>query len=195
VFICDVAGHGVRSALVTAMIRALSEELKPLATDPGQFLSKLNRDLYAILKHTGSPMLTTAFLPRGDWNSGVLRYANAGHPKPLHVNRGSSQVSPLVNACGKGQPALGLFEDALYETQRQSSRREIWCSFLPMDCTKFHNAPMSYTTQALLIEGVQRRAQLGAGKLFDDLLEEIRAFSGETGFSDDVCLVGVELAG
>jgi hypothetical protein len=26
------------------------------------------------------------------------------------------------------------------------------------------------------------------------LLEEIRAFSGGTGFSDDVCLVGVELA-
>jgi sigma-B regulation protein RsbU (phosphoserine phosphatase) len=61
VFICDVAGHGVRSALVTAMIRALAEELKPLATNPGQFLSKLNSDLHAILKHTGTPMLTTAF--------------------------------------------------------------------------------------------------------------------------------------
>ena len=27
IFICDVAGHGVRAALVTAMIRALAEEL------------------------------------------------------------------------------------------------------------------------------------------------------------------------
>ncbi len=62
VFICDVAGHGVRSALVTAMItRALAEELNPLATNPGQFLSKLNSNLHAILKHTGTPMLTTAF--------------------------------------------------------------------------------------------------------------------------------------
>jgi hypothetical protein len=40
------------------MIRALAEELKPVATDPGQFLSKLNSDLHAILKHTGTPMLT-----------------------------------------------------------------------------------------------------------------------------------------
>src|ERR1019366_5472487 len=61
VFICDVAGHGVRSALVTAMIRALTEELKPLATDPGKFLSKLNSDLHAMLKQTDTPMLTTAF--------------------------------------------------------------------------------------------------------------------------------------
>src|SRR5260221_9616022 len=58
VFLCDVAGHGVRSALVTAMIRALVEELKPLATNPGHFMSKLNSDLYAILRHTGTPLLT-----------------------------------------------------------------------------------------------------------------------------------------
>jgi sigma-B regulation protein RsbU (phosphoserine phosphatase) len=195
VFICDVAGHGVRSALVTAMIRALSEELKPFATDPGQFLSKLNRDLYAILKHTGSPMLTTAFYLVADWNSGVLRYANAGHPKPLHVKRGSSQVAPLVNACGKGQPALGLFEDALYETSTAKLAPGDLVLLFTDGLYEVHNAANELYTQALLIEGVQRRAQLGAGKLFDDLLEEIRAFSGETGFSDDVCLVGVELAG
>src|ERR1035438_5837495 len=51
VFICDVAGHGVRSALVTAMIRALAEELKPLATNPGRSLGWVNSDLHAILKH------------------------------------------------------------------------------------------------------------------------------------------------
>ena len=60
-FICDVTGHGIRAALVTAMIRALAEELKPLARDPGMFLRKLNSDLSNILKSTGSPMLTTAF--------------------------------------------------------------------------------------------------------------------------------------
>ena len=45
VFICDVAGHGVRAALVTAMIRALAEELKPLRATPAMFLRKLNFDL------------------------------------------------------------------------------------------------------------------------------------------------------
>jgi PAS domain S-box-containing protein len=39
-FICDVTGHGVRAALVTAMIRALAEELKPLARDPGNVPSQ-----------------------------------------------------------------------------------------------------------------------------------------------------------
>jgi len=40
VFICDVTGHGVRAALVTAMIRALAEELKPLAREPGNFFAQ-----------------------------------------------------------------------------------------------------------------------------------------------------------
>ena len=92
-FICDVTGHGVRAALVTAMIRALTEELKPLARDPGMFLRKLNSDLSNILKSTGSPMLTTAFYLVADRTNGVMRFANAGHPKPLLVRRSAGSVS------------------------------------------------------------------------------------------------------
>ncbi len=91
-FICDVTGHGIRAALVTAMIRALAEELKPLARDPGMFLRKLNSDLCSILKSTGSPMLTTAFYLVADRTSGVMRFANAGHPKPLFIRRSAGRV-------------------------------------------------------------------------------------------------------
>ena len=95
VFICDVTGHGVRAALVTAMIRALVEELKPLAHDPGMFLRKLNSDLCNILKNTGSPMLTTAFYLVANCQTGVMRFANAGHPKPLLIRRRADQVELL----------------------------------------------------------------------------------------------------
>src|SRR5215831_12287880 len=105
VFLCDVAGHGVRSALVTAMIRALVEELKPAAADPGQFLTKLNNDLCAILKHAGTPLLTTAFYLVADGQSGQMRYANAGHPKPIHLRRADGKAVPLLNASGKSHPA------------------------------------------------------------------------------------------
>ncbi|MEI9864734.1 MAG: PP2C family protein-serine/threonine phosphatase [Limisphaerales bacterium] len=120
-----MAGHGVRAALVTAMIRALAEELKPIAREPGKFLQKLNFDLCAILKNTGSPMLTTAFYFVADWQTGIVRFANAGHPKPLLVRRASKRVEPLANECGRGQPALGLFDDPPYQTTRPLSRPAI----------------------------------------------------------------------
>lgn len=194
VFICDVAGHGVRSALVTAMIRALLEELKPLASDPGQFLTKLNRDLHSIFRHAGTPMLTTAFYFVADWTSGTMRYTNAGHPKPLHLRRRTGVVEPLVNAGGKSQPALGLFEEATYQTSEVKLVPNDLVMLFTDGLYEVQGARQELYSQSLLVAGVQQRLLLPARQLFDELLEEIQQFSMEGRFADDVCLVGMEVA-
>ncbi|HVM47384.1 MAG TPA: SpoIIE family protein phosphatase [Candidatus Acidoferrum sp.] len=195
VFICDVAGHGVRSALVTAMIRALVEELRPAAQDPGQFLNKLNSDLCAILKHTGTPMLTTAFYLVADWRTGRMRYANAGHPKPLHLRRAAGAVQPLANATGKSQPVLGLFDTAAYLTTEATLAPGDMVMLFTDGLYEVQNRGGELYSQAMLVAGVQRQLRLPAPRLFDALLAEIGAFSGGPGFADDVCMVGIEYAG
>src|SRR5438093_5152533 len=157
VFICDVAGHGVRSALVTAMIRALVEELKPVATHPGEFLTKLNSDLHAILKHTGSPLLTTAFYMVSDWKSGVMRYANAGHPRPLHVRRSQNRVEPLANTTGKSQPALGLFDGATYLSSETPLSSNDLVMLFTDGLYEVQGPQEELYSQAQLVSGVQRR--------------------------------------
>ena len=195
VFICDVAGHGVRSALVTAMIRALAEELNPLARNPGQFLSKLNSNLHAILRDTGTPMLTTAFYLVADWTTGTMRYANAGHPKPLHIRRSAGQVEPLTNAGGRSQPVLGLFEGASYQTcEVKLSPRDVIMLFTD-GLSEVQDPNNQLYSEAMLVAGVQRRAALPVPQLFDDLLSEIKRFSAQQAFEDDVCLVGMEFTG
>ena len=192
VFICDVAGHGVRSALVTGVVRALVEELKSCALNPGQFLTKLNSDLFSILQHSGSPLLTTAFYLVADSTSGKICFANAGHPKPLHVQRNACKITPLVNATGKSQPALGLLQDYPYQTTTaQLSARDLLMLFTD-GLYEVHNPANELYTQALLTADVEKLAALPAARLFDSLLEDIQKFSGENGFSDDVCLVGLE---
>jgi len=195
VFLCDVAGHGVRSALVTAMIRALVEELKPLSISPGEFLSKLNRDLCAILKHTGTPLLTTAFYLVADWKTGVMLYANAGHPKPLHVRRHAGQVLQVLNASGKSQPALGLMEDARYQGSEVLLSPDDLLFLYTDGLIEVQSPNSDLYTQQLLQKAVQRLMGAPAPQLFDDLLKEVREFSGGAPFSDDVCLVGMELTG
>jgi len=169
VFICDVTGHGTRAALVTAMIRALAEELKPIAREPGDFLRKLNYDLCCILKNTGAPMLTTAFYAVADCRTGRLRYANAGHPKPLLVRRATGTAVPLVNANGRSQPALGLFEEPPYQT--------------------------SEAAMEPLVMDIRNLLDRSTGDLFDELLTLIRAFAVSGQFDDDVCLVGMDFPG
>lgn len=194
VFICDVAGHGVRSALVTAMIRALVEEMKPLAGDPGAFLTKLNSDLGTILKHAGTPVLTTAFYLVANASTGVMRFANAGHPKPLLLRRTAGTVEPLKVATQFPQPALGLFEKASY----QSSEVNLAPSDLVMLFTdglyEVQSADQRLYSQAMLATAVERNLPQPSAELFDQVLKEVRAFAAEGEFSDDVCIVGIELA-
>ncbi|HXI71090.1 MAG TPA: SpoIIE family protein phosphatase [Verrucomicrobiae bacterium] len=196
VFICDVAGHGVRAALVTAMIRALAEELKPFAREPGKFLQKLNSDLFAILKSTGSPMLTTAFYFVADWQTGLVRFANAGHPKPLLVRKGSKRVEPLANDCGRGQPALGLFDaPPPYQTTETTMMPGDFLMLFTDGLYEVQGANEELYSQQRLMIDVQHLIGQPAGELFDHLLETIRTFATDREFEDDVCLVGMEFKG
>lgn len=192
VFICDVAGHGVRAALVTAMIRALVEELKPLAHDPGMFLRKLNSDLFTILKNTGSPMLTTAFYFVANWETRMLRFANAGHPKPLIVRRSENRVELLKNASGKSQPALGLFDDPPYQTTETTLAPNDLVVLFTDGLYEVQGSNEELYSQERLMIDAGNRLQNPVGQLFDELLEAVRTFSISHEFEDDVCLVGME---
>jgi PAS domain S-box-containing protein len=195
VFICDVTGHGVRAALVTAMIRALSEELKPLARDPGNFLRKLNDDLCSILKNTGSPMLTTGFYAVADCQTGLLRFANAGHPKPLIVRRSVGHVEPLVNINGRSQPALGLFDDPPYQTSETTLTPGDFLMLFTDGLYEVQGQNEELYSQERLMLDVKNFLNHPSGILFDELLEVIRAFAVNGEFDDDVCLVGMDFVG
>ena len=193
-FICDVTGHGVRAALVTAMIRALAEELKPLARDPGMFLRKLNSDLCSILKSTGSPMLTTAFYLVADWTTGIMRFANAGHPKPLFIRRSADRVEPLANVTGQSQPALGLFDDPQYQTTEITLTPGDFVMLFTDGLYEVQGLNEELYSQERMMMDVQSLLSKSNKELFDELLEAIRAFSVSHEFDDDVCLVGMEFA-
>lgn len=193
VLICDVTGHGVRAALVTAMIRALAEELKPLARDPGMFLRKLNADLCNILKTTGSPMLTTAFYLTANWQTGLMRFANAGHPKPLLVRRSDGSVRALANASGHGQPALGLFDDPPYQTTEAQLKAGDLVMLFTDGIYEVQGPNEELYSQQRLMVDVKDLIDQPANQLFDKLLEAVRSFSVNHEFEDDVCLVGMEV--
>ncbi len=193
-FICDVMGHGVRSALVAAMLRALVEELKPLGNDPGRFLSQLNHDLCAILQHTDSPLLTTAFYAVADVARGELRFANAGHPQPLLVHRPAGDVEFLHTSGARPQRALGLFGDTEYVTHRRPLAAGDLVVMFTDGLYEVDGPDDSLYTLEQFVEAVRRRAALPAAALFDAVLAEIQAFAEGRPFSDDVCMVGMEVA-
>jgi len=193
VFICDVMGHGMRAALVAAIMRGLVEELMPVAGDAGKFLTEMNRSLHAILRRTREPFLTTAFYLVADLAVGELRFASAGHPSPLLARRGSGIVEPLKFFDSRHGPALGLFNKAVYPTCRCPAAVKDLLIFYTDGLYEVDNPDHEEYGQQRLLTAVRRRCGLPAEKLFDELLEEIHGFSQATEFEDDVCLVGMEI--
>ena len=78
-FICDVMGHGVRAALVAAIVRSVVTELRPLWTRPGDLLVATNRALVEAFKGSDITLFASAFYIVTDLSKGQLRYASAGH--------------------------------------------------------------------------------------------------------------------
>ena len=194
VFICDVMGHGVRSALVTAMIRAMVDDAAARAADPGQFLGRINRRLAGLLKPADGPMFATAFYLTADVAAGRLRYAAAGHPPPLHLQRHAGVIAPLQVSPRPG-PALGLFADATYAAGE--------CALAVDDVILLFTDGLFEATaadgqeeygQPRLLAAARQHLHLPPPDLCDALIADVRAFAGGAAFSDDVCLLSIEIA-
>src|SRR5262249_8461318 len=80
VCICDVMGHGVRAALITAMMRAMIETHSVEAAEPGRLLTQLNSEFTEILKQTGTLVFVTVLYFVINIKTGTARFARAGHP-------------------------------------------------------------------------------------------------------------------
>ncbi len=97
----DVTGHGVSSAMVTTMIKAVVTEY---SADSDFSLHDmfvcLNELLFSQFKRKKCMTLFAAII---DGSSGQVDCINAGHPLPLHFSAGTRQKFPLL--C---RPPLGF---------------------------------------------------------------------------------------
>lgn len=197
VFICDVMGHDVRAALVTAMLRSLVLDLGTAVPDPGELLTKINNNLHSIFKQTGTTMYATAFYLVADVARGEIHYASAAHPEPLQVRRTAGLVERLAGNGAPGRvkgPALGLFADAQFPTHNRKLEAGDLIALYTDGLIEINSPDQKQMfTSELLTDAVRRRAQLPTSDLMAGVISEIREFSGQAGFDDDVCLVGMEV--
>lgn len=189
VIICDVMGHGVRSALITAMVRTMIEELRPHAHDPGAMLTQMNAHLTKLLRRTGDTIFVTAAYAVVDASTRRITYAQAGHPTPLHWGARAGLAAPLPGADRVGGPALGLLEDHVFETGE--------CPFEAGDRVLFFTDGI-YEAGSVAGEefGTPRLAAALAQATGGTLPEKLGVlrnaashFAGGRPFDDDVCLV------
>ncbi len=192
VLICDVMGHGVRSALITGMIRGLVEEHARLASDPGELLTSINRALTMILKQAGTTMFATCFYVVADVERAELRFANAGHPSALHVRHNGASAEKLDGQEARG-PAMGIFPSATYSTTTRAMTKGDLVMLFTDGLFEVEDATGAFFNEEQLRATASRHATLAPEEFFNRVLGDIRKYSQSETFADDVCVVGMQI--
>jgi sigma-B regulation protein RsbU (phosphoserine phosphatase) len=190
-FICDVMGHGVRSAIIVSMLRGLAERIHESAENPGEFLSQMNSGLAAILQKAEMTMFATAFVVIVDLDRRELRYASAGHPAGIIRGEGGAAVLPMG---GRGSgPALGLFQHGEYETRSMKLDGVRQLLLFTDGIFEVENRQGEAFLQNRLVQVVSEDQCEGVEALLDRVLTRVLSFAQSSQFDDDVCLLAMEI--
>lgn len=184
-FICDVMGHGVRSALVVSMIRGLMEKAREFVERPAEYLQKINEGLCKILGPTEVDMFATACYTVVDFDEAVVKVACAGHDYPLIA---SKQNQLLVCEESRGS-ALGFFDLAQYKACSYSiseiSELMMFTDGIYESSNKFGEDWGLDRLKTSFLDVAEQPDQDTMQQLCDTALQWI----GGKGFDDDVCLL------
>jgi PAS domain S-box-containing protein len=107
VAVADVCGHGVGSALIMATTRAFLRSLTRARHGAGEILTEINTNL---LDDIDEGLFVTMVLAVLDTRSGVVRWANAGHPTG-HVIDSNGALKATLKSTGT---ILGTFPNLAF---------------------------------------------------------------------------------
>ena len=193
VLICDVMGHGVPAALVTAVERVLVEEIHGVAADPGAFLGELNQRLHHFFEDLPTSMFVTAVYLVIDTTTGIVRFANASHPQPLHICRAQHTVRTMGDMSQRRPFALGVTKDSVYPTEQDAIKAGDFLLLYTDGLCDLGEGKDLTPDDPRFQRLVQDCSRQKGEALLDALLSQARQFADRDSFLDDVCLVGIEV--
>lgn len=194
ILIADVMGHGARSALMTAILRALVRRNSADAGDPGLFLADLNQHLHEIIKRSGQTLFVTAFFLVLDTRACRASWAVAGHPAPLRVRRGSGNAPAPLWKEPHHQPALGLVPDAVFQTHESELHAGDVFLLFTDGATEAENPGGEIFGNKRLADSFDQALDGPMAAMPARIVCDVTAFQRRQACEDDVCILVVEAA-
>lgn len=191
-FICDVMGHGVRAALITALLRGLIEEMKPLASKPNAFLDEINQGLYRIFSQVHTSIFVTSCYLVADILERKVVYANAGHPPPLLLRRPENRLLHLSALNDDPDIALGLAGDIEYTLQEIEVLKGDSLILYTDGAFEAQNPNGEQVGINRFQEWVLQNSERPMPELLGNLMQSLEDYCGTNEFGDDVCLFGMD---
>jgi sigma-B regulation protein RsbU (phosphoserine phosphatase) len=193
-FIGDVSGKGVPAALFMArtknVIRLVSRLLRGAdgaAPTPADIVTAVNREL---CQDNVGMMFVTLFFGMLDPQTGDLRFTNAGHNPPYHLN--GNRPTP-VTAC-KGRP-LGVRDNSAYETGHLTLAPGEEIYLYTDGVTEAADRKDEFFTEERLEAVLRDVAGHPANAIIKAVADAVRTFADGAPQSDDITALAIRRVG
>lgn len=188
IFVCDITGHGVASALFLSLMKYFTQNVKPeLWINPSQYLELINRDYYR-----GNSMfyffsaVAGAIIYDNDGSSMEFRFANGGHPHPVVLKKNGDAFYP-----GGNDAVIGLFDEQKFEEHRinieSGDMLFLYTDGIPS--TRGEDVSIIGFDEQLL-EIFRRSRRDTIRETVNTVIDEVILYRGERKQEDDILLLG-----
>lgn len=184
--IADVMGKGMPAALLATVLRTTIRARLDLATDPGRLLSEVNTQISGDLAKLD--MFITAQVAFFSYRTNELAYASAGHCPILMYRRGDPAG---VQKTAGGIP-LGVLTDVAYESTHEAVQPGDRFVFITDGLYEVHSPGGEILGLDRITGEIPRLWHNSPAGFCRDLLEFVRAHSGNVPATDDRTLMTLE---
>jgi sigma-B regulation protein RsbU (phosphoserine phosphatase) len=175
----DVAGKGLRAALLMAKLQATLRALAPDFSSLGELAAKLNQ---IFCRDSLPNIFASLFYLEVQADSGSVRAVNAGHFPPL-VLRGHQ-----IEKMEKGGMALGLSTAATFSEQATALQKDDILLIYSDGLTEARNEQGDFFGERRLLDFLSHLSHLTAEELGNRLVAEVDRFTGEARANDDLSI-------
>jgi len=183
IMIADVSGKGIPAALFMALSRIVVRvNAMWYASKPAAAI----RDANTIISHDSkSGMFVTLFYGLMDSTSRTFTYVNAGHNPPIHYSAADGTLSEL----GATGIAIGVLDDSKYTQDTVQMAQNDLLILYTDGITEAENARLEMFGLERLKEVILASHTVSSKDIIDEILNAVRAFTGDQPQSDDITLM------
>jgi serine phosphatase RsbU (regulator of sigma subunit) len=186
VFICDVSGHGVASALLLSGLRSCMHLILEDTTNPKEVFIKLNR---MIRKTQNKKMFVTAVFALIDLEKNTCSLFNAGHLPPYKISGNSNELFKIKRH--------GITLGAVDDISKDMGETEVVFDFNINDKLVLYTDGVSEAMNSYKSEYgfdklelfLNSNADKCPSELLDALLSDVGKFTSDTEQKDDMSIM------
>jgi phosphoserine phosphatase RsbU/P len=183
--LADVSGKGISAALLGASLHSAVRAHAPTAGDRcGQLIARINGVLY---ETTTPERFATIFYAVYEASTRVLTYANAGHPAPMVVRKGSCARLESTN------PPAGLLPVLSEDQHSLQLAPGDWVLIFSDGIPEASNESGDYFDDARLIEALERSCAGTAAEVCESIVNEVRYHTRGQRQADDLTLIAAKI--